>query len=41
MPTEEEINEAIADLEEAGILIRTGEYQPNRIGVLEPVYVHA
>jgi len=30
-----------AELEAAGIIVRTGDFRPNRMGMLEPVYVSA
>jgi hypothetical protein len=38
--TVDEINETIQELVAMGLLHHTGEYRPDRNGVLQPVYVH-
>jgi hypothetical protein len=35
------IREIFAHLEAAGLLLKTGEFRPNRLGMLEPVYASA
>jgi hypothetical protein len=41
MTSRDEIKAIMAELEAAGIIVRTGDFRPNSMGQLEPVFVAA